>query len=85
MPSMRKREQEHREQPAVTMSATRSIGSCVSGSSASSELRRIHVPLLILEDGVVERRVRRVAVEYRVRGREVREAHVPGEEALAPG
>ena len=48
------------------------------------ELRRIHVALLILEDRVVESRVRRVAVEHGLGRRQVREADVPGEEARAP-
>ena len=52
--------EEHCDECNRDIRATRSIGSGVSGTSAS-ELRRIHVALLILEDGVVERRVRRVA------------------------
>ena len=46
------------------------------------ELRRIHVPLLLLEDRIVDRGIRRVAVENGLGGRQIREPNVPGEEAL---
>ena len=46
------------------------------------ELRRIHVPLLLLEDRVVDRGIRRVAVENGLGRRQIREPNVPGEEAF---
>ncbi len=46
------------------------------------ELRRIDVALLVLEYRVVQPRVRRVAVQDVGGGRQVREADVPGQEAL---
>ena len=46
-----------------------------------NELRGVHVPLLVLQDRVVELRIRRLAVEHRLRGRQIREAHVPRQQA----
>ena len=52
----------------------------MSGRSTIAELRRIDVALLILEDGIVERRVRRSPVRDRLGSGEVCEAHVPCQE-----
>ena len=52
------------------------------GTRRDDELRRIHVSLLLLEDRIVERRIRRVAVEHGFGRRHIGEAHVPREKAL---
>ena len=46
------------------------------------QLRRIHVPLLLFQDRIVDRGIGRVAVEDGLSRREIREPNVPGEEAF---
>ncbi len=59
-----------------------SLGERRERDERQEKLRRVHVPLLVLEDRVVEARIGRAAVQHVVGGREVREPHVPGKQAL---
>ena len=68
--------------PSATRNDTTGTGRNVERHEREDELRRIDVPLLVLEDRVVDRRIRRVAVEDRLGGRQIREANIPGEQPL---
>ena len=85
MPSRRSVSQSIASMPAVDDQGDEIDRELRERQQGDSELRRIHVPLLIVEDGVVERGIGRVPVEDRVGSREVCEAHVPREEVFAPG